>query len=153
LTGVVLAVVSTIIVLLCIAVVVGIAKDRGPGPGDAAVSYEYAWDRLDFQALYNLSASELRDGLDRRHYVAAKRMAYASRTELRGLVDAVIADDTAVHGTHAIVTTRVELRDGTVVHDRIDLIRRTSRWQVYGYAVTPPTPSTPSSPAAPSSTD
>jgi hypothetical protein len=110
------------------------------------VSYEYAWDRLDFHALYSLSASELRDGLDRRHYVAAKRVAYAQRAELRGLVEQVVADDVAVRGTHAIVTTRVDLRDGAVVHNRIDLIRRTSRWQVYGYAVSPGAPSTPATP-------
>jgi hypothetical protein len=131
------AVVSTIILLLCLAVVVAIAKDRGPGPDDVAVSYEHAWDRLDFAALFTLSASELRDGMDRRQFVAAKRAAYADRSELRGLIGNVVAEDTAVRGAHAIVTTRVELRDGNVVHNRVDLIRRTARWQVYGYAVAP----------------
>ena len=139
--GVVFAVVATIIVALCFAVVFAIAKDHGPGPEDVAVSYEHAWDRLDFQALYNLSANELRDGLNRRHFVAAKRAAYADRTELRRLADTVIADDVAIRGPHAIVTTRLELRDGKVVHNRLDLIRRTARWQVYGYAVAPTAPS------------
>ena len=131
------AVVAVIILLLCGAVVVAIAKDRGPGPDDVAVSYEHAWDRLDFASLFTLSASELRDGLDRKAFVAAKRAAYAERSELRGLVENVVADDVAVRGKHAIVTTRVELRDGAVVHNRVELVRRTSRWQVYGYAVAP----------------
>ena len=108
------AVVSIIILLLCGAVVVAIAKDRGPGPDDVAVSYEHAWDRLDFAALFTLSAAELRDGMDRKKFIAAKRAAYAERTELRGLVASVVADDVAVRGEHAIVTTRVELHDGTV---------------------------------------
>ncbi|MFI5047077.1 MAG: hypothetical protein ACHQIG_08425 [Acidimicrobiia bacterium] len=133
----VVAVVSCIILLLCGAVVFAIAKDRGPGPDDVAVSYERAWDRLDFAALFVLSASELRDGLDRRGFVAAKRAAYADRSELRGLVENVVTDDVAVRGEHAIVTTRVELHDGGVVHNRVELVRRTSRWQVYGYAVAP----------------
>ena len=41
------AIVGTILLLLCVAVVVGVAKDRGPRPDDVAVSYEHAWDRLD----------------------------------------------------------------------------------------------------------
>jgi len=142
---VVVAIVSAILLLLCLAVVVAVAKDRGPSPDDVAVSYEHAWDRLDFQALFSLSAAELRDGLDRRHFVAAKRAAYAERSELRGLVANVVADETAVRGEHAIVTTHIDLHDGTETHNRIDLIRRASRWQVYGYAVTS-APSTPSAP-------
>jgi len=135
------AVVSVIILLLCGAVVVTIAMDRGPGPDDVAVSYEHAWDRLDFASLFSLSAAELRDGMDRKRFIAAKRAAYADRGELRGLAANVVAEDVAVRGAHAIVTTLVELHDGAVVHNRVDLIRRTARWQVYGYSVAPATPS------------
>ncbi len=94
------AVVSVIILLLCGAVVVTIAKDRGPGPDDAAVSYEYAWDRLDFASLFSLSAAELRDGLDRKQFVAAKKRACVRPAHggSVGLVEAVVADnDVAVH--------------------------------------------------------
>ena len=131
------AIVGTILLLLCAAVVVGVAKDRGPRPDDVAVSYEHAWDRLDFSALFTLSASELRDGLDRKDFVAAKRSAYATRTELRGLVASVTVDESTVRGDNAVVTTRVELRDGSVVHDTVQLVRRDARWQVAGYIVAP----------------
>jgi hypothetical protein len=133
------AIVGTILLLLCVAVVVGVAKDRGPGPDDVAVSYERAWDRLDFSSLFTLSASELRDGLDRKGFVAAKQAAYATRTELRGLVASVTVDELAARGDNAVTTTRVELRDGTVVHDTVQLVRRDARWQVAGYIVAPST--------------
>lgn len=131
------AIVGTILLLLCAAVVVGVAKDRGPSPEDVAVSYEHAWDRLDFTSLYTLSAHELRDGLDRKDFVAAKRTAYAARTELRGLAASVTVDESTVRGDNAVATTRVQLRDGTIVHDTVQLVRRDARWQVAGYIVAP----------------
>ena len=132
------AIVGTILLLLCLAVVVAVAKDRGPQPEDVAVSYEHAWDQLDFVALYTLSAKELRDGLGRKEFVAVKRAAYADRSEqLRGLAASIVAEDEAVRGDDAVVTTRVELRDGSVVHNAVGLVRRTSRWQVAAYSVMP----------------
>ena len=73
------AVVITLVLLLCLAVVIAIAKDRGPGPEDVAVSYEMAWDRFDFDVLWTLSGTELRDGLDRHEFVDVKRAAYANQ--------------------------------------------------------------------------
>ena len=127
------------VLLLCLALVVAIARDRGPGPGDVAVSYELAWDRLDFDALWTLSGVELRDGLDRRSFVAAERAAYEEQTTLRGLVGHVGVDDvtTNASGEAALVTTRVELRDGSVVHNMVQLARRQSRWQVVAYRLAP----------------
>ena len=77
------AVVGIVILALTIAVVVVIAKDRGPGPGEVAVAYELAWDRLDFESLFTLSGLELRDGLDRRGFIAAKRTAYEGAARAR----------------------------------------------------------------------
>jgi hypothetical protein len=104
------------VLLLCLALVVAVARDRGPGPDDVAVSYELAWDRLDFDALWTLSGTELRDGLDKHEFVAAKRAAYEQQRALRGLVEHVGIEDVAVTSgsENALVTTRVELRDGTV---------------------------------------
>jgi len=133
------AIVGTIILLLCLAVVVAVAKDRGPTPDDVAVSYEHAWDQLDFTAVFTLSARELRDGLDRKQFVIAKRKAYADRRELRGLAADIVADDVAVRGDDAIVTTRVDLRDGSVVHNAVGLVRRNARWQVASYSMVPGT--------------
>jgi hypothetical protein len=131
------AIVGAVLLALCLAVVVAVAKDNGPEPYDVAVSYEHAWDRLDFDALWTLSAAELRDGLDRKHFVSAKRAAYAERQELRGLAAAVTVADSVVRRDNAIVTTRVELRDGSVVHNAVQLVRRSSRWQVAAYAMVP----------------
>ncbi|MEX1009173.1 MAG: hypothetical protein WD271_15215 [Acidimicrobiia bacterium] len=127
------------VIALCIALVVAVARDKGPGPGDVAVSYEYAWDRLDFDVLWTLSAKELRDGLDRKQFVAAKRAAYEQQPTLRGLVAHVGVDDASVttSGDAALVNTSVDLRDDTTVHNVVQLARRNSRWQVVAYRLAP----------------
>ncbi len=127
------------VIALCIALVVAVARDKGPGPGDVAVSYEYAWDRLDFDVLWTLSAQELRDGLDRKQFVATKRAAYEQQHTLRGLVEHVGIDDESVttRGDAAVVTTHVELRDQSTVHNVVQLARRNSRWQVVAYRLAP----------------
>ena len=135
------AIVAGVILALCFALVVALAADRGPGAADTAVAYELAWDRLDFDVLWSLSARELRDGLDRREFVAAKRSAYEQQRALSGLAEHVGVDDltTTSRGDAALVTTRVELRDGTVVHNLVQLARRSSRWQVVAYRLAPST--------------
>ena len=131
------AIVGAILLLLCLAVVVAVAKDTGPSPEDVAVSYEHAWDRLDFDALWTLSAAELRDGLDRKPFAAAKRAAYADKQELRGLATGVTVEESIARRDNAIVTTSVQLRDGSVVHNSVQLVRRSSKWQVVAYAMVP----------------
>jgi hypothetical protein len=138
---VITAIVGGVILALCLAVVVAIARDRGPGPGDTAVSYELAWDRLDFEVLWTLSGRELRDGLDRHQFVAAKRSAYEQQRALTGLTEHVMVDDVAVSssGNAALVTTAVHLHDGTVVHNIVQLARRNARWEVVAYRLAPTT--------------
>jgi hypothetical protein len=139
---VVTAIVGGVILALCLAVVVAIARDKGPGPGDTAVSYELAWDRLDFDVLWTLSGRELRDGLDRHQFVAAKRAAYQQQRALSGLAEHVGVDDIAVSssGNASLVTTAVHLHDGTVVHNIVQLARRNARWEVVAYRLAPTTP-------------
>jgi hypothetical protein len=55
---------------------VSIGREPGPGPADVAIAYEHAWDHLDFDLLFDLSGDELRDGMRRDRFVAAKRHAY-----------------------------------------------------------------------------
>jgi hypothetical protein len=133
------AIVGGLILALCVALVVAVARDKGPGPADTAVSYELAWDRLDFDTIWTLSGRELRDGLDRHQFGAAKRAAYEQQHALRGLADHVAVDDIATtpSGEAAVVTTRVELRDGNVVHDVVQLVRRNARWEVVAYHLAP----------------
>ena len=133
------AVVIGAVLLLCLALVVAVARDKGPGPGDVAVSYELAWDRLDFDALWTLSGPELRDGLDKHTFIETKAAAYEQQRALRGLVEHVGLDDVAItsSGEAGLVTTRVKLRDGNVVHNTVQLARRQSRWQVVAYRLAP----------------
>ena len=133
----IIAVVGVVILALTIAVVVVIAKDRGPGPGEVAVAYELAWDRLDFESLFTLSGLELRDGLDRREFIAAKRSAYAQQHELGGLVERVGIDQVANSRDAAVAITEVELHDRAVVHNRVEMTRRNGRWQVVAYRLEP----------------
>jgi hypothetical protein len=132
-----IAVVIVVVLGLALAVVVAIARDKGPGPEDVAVAYELAWDRLDFESVFTLSATELRDGLDRRGFKAAKKVAYEQQHALGGLVDRVGIDDSAQTREAAVVITRVELSDHTVVHNRVELARRNARWQVVAYRLEP----------------
>ena len=133
----IMVVVIVIVLGLALSVVVAIARDKGPGPDDVAVSYELAWDRLDFESLFTLSAAELRDGLDRRAFIAAKKTAYEQQHALRGLVDRVGVDGVASTREAAVVITRVELSDRAVVHNRVELARRNARWQVVAYRLVP----------------
>ena len=127
------AVVITLVLLLCLAVVIAIAKDRGPGPEDVAVSYEMAWDRFDFDVLWTLSGTELRDGLDRHEFVEVKQAAYANQRALSELGADVTIEESATSRDDAVVATCVALRDGTEVHNHLQLARRSGRWQVVAY--------------------
>jgi hypothetical protein len=132
---VIAVVVGVVILALFFAVVVAIARDRGPCAEDVAISYEHAWDRLDFESLWNLSGAELRDRRDRREFVAAKRAAYATQRELAGLAASVTVEDAAARGDQAVVCTRVGLHNGSSVRNRVRLVRRSSRWQVVAYGL------------------
>ena len=132
-------IVGILVLVVLFAVIVAIAKDPGPQPEDVAVAYEVAWDHLDFESLYTLAGRELRDGLDRQQFVAAKKAAYAQQHAMTGLAERVGVDDSAKAGDAAIVATRVELQDGGVVLNRVDLARRNGRWEVVGYRLAPTT--------------
>ena len=52
---------------------IAIGKEDGPQPADVALAYEMAWDRLDFDTLFDLSGTELRDGAKAIPTVAVSR--------------------------------------------------------------------------------
>jgi hypothetical protein len=125
-----------------LALVVLLIRDRGPGPVDVALGYEQAWDNLDFAALWTLSAPELRDGRTRDEFVRDKDAAYRAGTHLRHLASdftAVAVAPDPVDPDHAIVTTAVDLRDGTRIHDTVRLARRDGVWLVTEYRLAPST--------------
>ena len=136
------AIVAVVIFALVITLVVIFAREPGPNPTDIAISYELAWDRLDFETLWALSGPELRDGLDKREYVAVKRQAYEGRHELRNLAEHVDIDDANVGIGHAAVRTRVTLRDGAVVRNDVVLTKRSAAWVVTGYQLVANPPQT-----------
>ena len=136
------AIVAVVIFALVITLVVLFAREPGPTPTDIAVSYELAWDRLDFDTLWALSGPELRDGLDKREYIAAKKHAYEGRHELRNLADHVDIDEANVGIGHAAVRTRVTLRDGAVVRNDVVLTKRSAAWVVTGYQLVANPPQT-----------
>lgn len=118
---------------LALAVVMAVVRDPGATPTDVAMAYELAWDRLDFDALWTLAGGELRDGLDRKSFVAAKRAAYAGRSELANLAADVAVDETTATASHAFVRTRITLRDHTEVCNVVHLARRSGSWYVVEY--------------------
>jgi hypothetical protein len=136
------AIVAVVIFALVITLVVIFAREPGPTPTDIAIAYELAWDRLDFDTLWALSGPELRDGLDKREYIAAKARAYEGRHELRDLGDHVDIDEANVGIGHAAVRTRITLRDGAVVRNDVVLTKRSAMWVVTGYQLVANPPQT-----------
>ncbi len=131
------AIVAVVAVGVCAALVIVVARDAGPSPADVALGYEQAWDRLDFETIWAMAGDELRDGLAREQFVAAKAAAYAAQAGLRSITAAVTVDAVRSTRSFAVVRTRIELRDHTTVHNDIQLTRRGDRWLVTGYALVP----------------
>ncbi len=131
------AVVAFVVIALVLALVVMVGLEPGPDPGEVAVSYELAWDRLDFDTLWSLSGIELRDGRSRREFIADKREAYAGKRALAGLAREVKLDEVLVGSELAAVRTRVLLRDGTAVRNQVQLAQREGTWKVTGYHLEP----------------
>jgi hypothetical protein len=127
------ALVGVAVVVLVLAFVIAFARDQGPSPSDVALSYEQAWDGLDFTALWDLSGDELRDGLDRKEFVTAKAAAYAAQAGLGRLARRVVLEDARTNRSVAIVHTLLELRDGGAARNEIHLVKRAGRWAVVGY--------------------
>lgn len=136
------AVIAILIGALILVLVIAVARDGGPQPADVALGYELAWDRLDFESLWALSGDELRDGLGRRDFVAAKTAAYASQSALGRLALDVAIEDVRPGDDLAVVRTRIDLRDGDATHNELQLAKRVGRWVVVEYRLrsdaTPP---------------
>jgi hypothetical protein len=116
--------------------VVAVAKMGAPGPADTAVAYEYAWDRLDFGTLWNLSGPNLRDGRTKDQFVRDKATAYHGEDQgLAGLVRSVEPERVDVNGPVARVMARLELHSGETVLDEMLLERIGPAWHVTAYHI------------------
>jgi hypothetical protein len=129
-----LAISIGIIIALLFVMWVAFAKEPGPGPADVAIAYEQAWDGLDFGLLYDLSGDEMRDGMRRDQFIAAKKAAYARSDERGRLGATVTVDDLVASGQTAAVATRVHTDEGEV-QNRVLLEKRANGWMVVGYSI------------------
>ena len=121
---------------------ISVGREPGPGPSDVAIAYERAWAELDFGLLYDLSGAQLRDGLRRDQFLAAKRSAYA-RADRAAPIGARIGVETAVAGNQtALVVTKV-IADGGAVHNNVMLDHTSNGWVVIGYSLRPDTEAAP----------
>jgi hypothetical protein len=123
-----------------VAVIVGflfiaVAKEDGPEPADVALAYEMAWDRLDFDTLFDLSGTELRDGAKRPGFVETKRAAYAGVPRGR-LAARISVENVAAAADTALVVTNV-FTDGGAVRNNVLMERRSGRWYVVAYSLRP----------------
>lgn len=129
--------------VLLVALVLAVAFERGPTPGDVALAYELAWDRLDFPTLWSLSSGGLRDGRNRNDFVADKQAAYRGQPRLRAVVEQVEIEAVAQLGQRvASVLTRLDLRDEPSVRNEIRMQRIHGAWRVVSYALRPEPAST-----------
>jgi hypothetical protein len=115
---------------------IAIGLEHGPAPEDVAVAYERAWNELDFGLLYDLSGIELRDGMRREQFVAAKRAAYESAQSPRRWVADVQVESSMTGNETALVVTKVAVEGGEV-RNNLGLERRSTGWVVVSYALRP----------------
>src|SRR5436305_9037106 len=100
---VILIVVMVIVFALLVFMWISIGREPGPGPADVAIAYERAWDDLDFDLLYELSGDEMRDGMRKPRFVAAKKAAYAGKHSRLGAH--VHVDNVVVGNQTALIVT------------------------------------------------
>ena len=127
------AIVGVAVFVLIVSLVIAVARDPGPPPDDVAVAYERAWDGLDFDSLWSLSGDELRDGMGRKAFIAAKRLAYVGQGDLGGLAASVSVEHLEIGDHVAVVHTVVTLRHGATARNALGLEQRAGRWVVVSY--------------------
>jgi hypothetical protein len=130
---------ALVVALVIVFVLLGVlwtafARDPGPAPADVAIAYETAWDRLDFDLLYDLSGDELRDGLRREQFVAAKRAAYTGQGHDGHLDAQVRVEESVATGQTALVVTKVVTPEGSI-RNNVLLEKRAPGWSVVSYSL------------------
>jgi hypothetical protein len=129
-----LAIAGGIVIALLFVMWIAFGTEPGPGPADVAIAYENAWDHLDFDLLFDLSGDELRDGLRRDDFIAAKKAAYAGTDTPGRLRARVEVEDVVSTAQTAVVATCVTTDEGSV-HNRVLLEKRSTGWMVIGYSI------------------
>jgi hypothetical protein len=129
-----LVIVGVLIGALGIFLLVALALQKTGSPEDVAVAYELAWDRLDFERLWELSGDGLRDGRTRELFLADKQAAYApDAPAMTGLVRRATVESLEVDKGHAIARTELDLADDTTFRNELYLKRHGGNWKVEIY--------------------
>jgi hypothetical protein len=129
-----IVVVGILIGLLGVFFLVALAVQRTNAPEDVAVAYELAWDRLDFERLWELSGDGLRDGRTREVFLADKQAAYEGGAPgLTNLVRRATVESLEVAKGHAIARTELDLADDTTFRNELYLKRHGGNWKVEVY--------------------
>ena len=102
---------------------------------EIAPTFAHAWERLDFDVLYDLSGDEMRDGLGRSEFVAAKRASLTSTATAPRATELVV-EEAVSSGETALVVTRVSTDHGTI-RNNIVLEKRAGGWIVVRYGLRP----------------
>ena len=140
-----LAIAIGVIVALLGFLLFAIAHEKGPSAPDVAIGYERAWDELNFGLLWDLSGPELREGLRRDQFIAAKRLAYANAGK-NARIGARITVETSIAGHQtALVVTRVVA--GGAVRNNVMLDHTANGWVVIGYSLRPDSEAVPPAPS------
>jgi len=129
---VIFPIVVVLVLALVLAVIIGVARETGPGPADVAIGFELAWDRRDFSAVYQLMGEELREGLTRQEFVAAQRATDADHARAGQLIEQASVETADEGKEAAVVVTRLELHGGGEIYHQLGLVRRES-WVVVSY--------------------
>lgn len=127
-------IVAVLVIGFGVAVLVALALER-PDPAETAVAYEEAWDRLDFDTIWRLSAHELRDERTRDDFIADKQRRYQERGDLAGVLERVQVETLDTAGPHARAVTRLILRNGDQYRNELRLRREGNRWAVVQYRI------------------
>jgi hypothetical protein len=131
-----LIVILIVLFLLLLFMWIAVGTEPGPSAADVAIAYERAWDDLDYTLLYDLSGTELRDGMHRERFVHTKRAAQESAGLARRLGARVQVETSVVGNQTALVVTSVEAA-GSTVRNNVMLEKRSNGWVVVGYALRP----------------
>jgi hypothetical protein len=130
----ILIVVLVVVLGLMIFMWISVGREPGPGPADVAIAYERAWDDLDFDLLYELSGEEMRDGMRKPRFIAAKQAAYAGKHTRLGA--RVHVENSVVGHQTALIITVVDA--GTAhVRNNVMLEKRSNGWVVVAYSLRP----------------
>jgi hypothetical protein len=122
---VIIGVVITLVGLLAIAVVVGVARVPGPDPVDVAIGYARALGIGDFDAVYRLIDPDLLNGRNRPQWV----------DEQNGRPHLAFAPDTVQVRTRAVgeETATVTLTIGAERVVPVELVHRQGVWTVLSF--------------------